>query len=80
MSCKRRNEDEQKKYAKKAANFWSMGLLSSMKDPELLMKEDDKIVAIKDKYPKVCNLKCTRVSQHLESTGKYLIWNIRATD
>ncbi|XP_021929427.1 aprataxin isoform X2 [Zootermopsis nevadensis] len=52
MSCKRRNEDEQKKYAKKAANFWSMGLLSSMKDPELLMKEDDKIVAIKDKYPK----------------------------
>jgi aprataxin len=72
MSCKRHHEDEEKKDVKKAANHWSMGLLSSMKDPELLIKEDDKVVAIKDKYPKVYKHNCTRVSQHLESTGKVL--------
>lgn len=31
---------------------WSAGLLKSIEDPECKVKEDDKIVAIKDKYPK----------------------------
>lgn len=30
----------------------SKGLLDSMKDPDLKVKEDDKIVVIKDKFPK----------------------------
>jgi hypothetical protein len=67
MSKKRRQEDEDTKNEKKIANHWSVGLLSSMKDPELLIKEDDKVVTIKDKYPKVNKRKCTRGSQHLES-------------
>jgi hypothetical protein len=70
MSSKRRHEDEEKRDVKKAASHWSMGLLSSMKDPELLINEDDKVVAIKDKYPKVYKHDCTKVSQHSESAGK----------
>ena len=31
---------------------WSLGLLASMDDPELLVRSDDKIIAIKDKFPK----------------------------
>lgn len=31
---------------------WSAGLLKSMEDPECKVKEDDKVVVIKDKYPK----------------------------
>lgn len=31
---------------------WAMGLLDSMEDPELKVREDDKVVVIKDKYPK----------------------------
>ncbi|XP_066267242.1 aprataxin-like [Branchiostoma lanceolatum] len=31
---------------------WSMGLLSSMEDPALKVESDDKVVIIKDKYPK----------------------------
>lgn len=34
---------------------WSMGLLASMEDPKLRVEADDKIVIIKDKYPKVKN-------------------------
>jgi len=33
-----------------------MGLLMSMKDPELFIKEDDTVVIIKDKYPKVTQM------------------------
>jgi hypothetical protein len=52
MSTKR-NQDEDTKSVKKPASHWAMGLLSSMKDPELFIKEDDTVVIIKDKYPKV---------------------------
>lgn len=31
---------------------WSAGLLTSMEDPALKVKEDEKVVVIKDKYPK----------------------------
>lgn len=31
---------------------WREGLLETMEDPESIVKEDDKIVVIKDKYPK----------------------------
>ncbi|OAD57226.1 Aprataxin [Eufriesea mexicana] len=31
---------------------WATGLLVSMEDPEYRVKEDDKVVVIKDKYPK----------------------------
>ncbi|CAL4088427.1 unnamed protein product, partial [Meganyctiphanes norvegica] len=37
---------------KKQQGHWSLGLLTSMNDPELLIEKDDKIVIIKDKYPK----------------------------
>lgn len=33
-------------------HHWATGLLVSMEDPELKVKEDDKTVVIKDKYPK----------------------------
>ncbi|XP_076241304.1 aprataxin [Calliopsis andreniformis] len=33
-------------------HHWATGLLVSMEDPELRVKEDDKVVVIKDKYPK----------------------------
>ena len=39
--------------AKKPFGHWSQGLLASMDDPELKVDSDDKIVIIKDKYPKV---------------------------
>lgn len=37
---------------KKTPSYWSMGLLASMDDPELRVDADDKVVIIKDKYPK----------------------------
>lgn len=33
-------------------NFWALGLLKSMEDQDFLVKSDDTIVIIKDKYPK----------------------------
>ncbi|XP_078041479.1 aprataxin [Augochlora pura] len=33
-------------------HHWATGLLVSMEDPVLKVKEDDKVVVIKDKYPK----------------------------
>lgn len=33
-------------------HHWTMGLLISMEDPELKVKEDDRVIVIKDKYPK----------------------------
>lgn len=38
---------------KKPFGHWSQGLLASMDDPELRVDADDKVVIIKDKYPKV---------------------------
>lgn len=32
---------------------WSKGLILAMQDPHMVILEDDKVVAIKDKYPKV---------------------------
>lgn len=31
---------------------WALGLVDSMKDPELKVQEDDRVVVIKDKFPK----------------------------
>ncbi|KAK7090073.1 aprataxin-like [Littorina saxatilis] len=36
----------------KTSGHWSMGLLASMDDPELKVTADEKVVVIKDKYPK----------------------------
>lgn len=33
-------------------HHWATGLLVSMEDPRYKVKEDDKIIVIKDKYPK----------------------------
>jgi hypothetical protein len=44
------------KTVKKSAGHWAMGLLTSMKDPELIIKEDDTVVIIKDKFPKVTQI------------------------
>jgi len=37
---------------KKKVGHWSLGLKASMDDPELQVEKDEKIVIIKDKYPK----------------------------
>lgn len=47
---KRKFESDTSKSA--TSGHWSAGLLKSMEDPECMVKEDDKIVVIKDKYPK----------------------------
>ncbi|CAH1799026.1 unnamed protein product, partial [Owenia fusiformis] len=51
-SLKRKSGDLASKTAKKIAGHWSMGLKVSMEDPELQVKVDERIVIIKDKYPK----------------------------
>ncbi|CAK9802780.1 APTX [Anthophora plagiata] len=33
-------------------HHWATGLLVSMEDPQLKVKEDDRVIVIKDKYPK----------------------------
>jgi hypothetical protein len=63
MSTKRKR-DEDTETVKKSAGHWAMGLLMSMKDPELFIKEDDTVVTIKDKYPKVTQM---QLYQGLES-------------
>nr|CAD7573374.1 unnamed protein product [Timema californicum] len=45
------NVSDPKAHEKKVGH-WAFGLLTSMKDPKLLVEEDKKIVVIKDKYPK----------------------------
>ncbi|KAL3854507.1 hypothetical protein ACJMK2_013772 [Sinanodonta woodiana] len=37
---------------KKPTQYWNQGLLSSIDDPELKVDADDKVVIIRDKYPK----------------------------
>ncbi|XP_072744434.1 aprataxin [Anoplolepis gracilipes] len=49
---KRKAESNTSKSTTLSKSHWSAGLLKSMEDPELMVKEDDKIVVIKDKYPK----------------------------
>lgn len=56
MASKRKSEDNSvgdKVSSKKSAPFWKNGLMSSMHDPELQVYKDDKVIIIKDKYPKV---------------------------
>lgn len=36
----------------KKPKHWSLGLLDSMKDPDSIVKSSEKIVVIRDKYPK----------------------------
>ncbi|KAG6444824.1 aprataxin [Manduca sexta] len=38
--------------AAKKARHWSLGLLDSMKDPNSIVKKTERVVVIKDKYPK----------------------------
>ncbi|KAL4216894.1 hypothetical protein ACF0H5_023355 [Mactra antiquata] len=37
---------------KKISGHWSQGLYASMSDPDMIVESDDKVVVIKDKYPK----------------------------
>lgn len=56
MASKRKSEgksEDDKVSAKKPAPFWKTGLLSAMHDPDLQVYKDDKVIIIKDKYPKV---------------------------
>ena len=41
--------------SKKHKGHWSQGLLASITDQNLVVEEDDLMVIIKDKYPKVAN-------------------------
>lgn len=40
-------------HSKEYPGHWNMGLLASMDDPDLRIASDERIVIIKDKYPKV---------------------------
>ncbi|XP_067003123.1 aprataxin isoform X1 [Anabrus simplex] len=53
MGTKRQYEDEGKdSSSKKSTGFWALGLISAMKDPNLIIEEDEEVVVIKDKYAK----------------------------
>lgn len=54
MSTKsqKRSLDTSKTANKKQKAHWSLGLLSSLNDPELFIQADDLVTVIKDKYPK----------------------------
>lgn len=52
VKMKRKVESGTSKLASAKKHHWSAGLLSSMQDPECKVTEDNKIVVIKDKYPK----------------------------
>ncbi|XP_033096082.1 aprataxin-like [Anneissia japonica] len=52
-------KSESKPYKKK---HWSLGLLDSMSDPDLIVEEDALVTVIKDKYPK--NHKTIRRTSH----------------
>ena len=54
MATKRRLGNGDCHQAKKPA-FWAAGLKAAIDDPKLHVFADDKIVIIKDKYPKVPN-------------------------
>lgn len=55
---------------KKAKGHWSMGLMSTMEDPEYLIKSDDLVTVIRDKYPKA--------KYHYLVVSKENISNLRA--
>lgn len=48
---KRSNSDKDESTPAKRGH-WALGLIDSMKDPELIVQDDDKVVVIKDKFPK----------------------------
>jgi len=54
MATKRHMGNGDCHQAKKPA-FWAAGLKAAIDDPKLHVFTDDKIVIIKDKYPKVPN-------------------------
>ncbi len=56
MSLKRPSDDKTATQPAAKKGHWSLGLLDSMNDPQLQVYKDDKLVIIKDKYPKVCRL------------------------
>lgn len=53
MASKRSHGSSQDTSKKAKTGHWSLGLKSSMEDPNLIVETDEKIVIIKDKFPKV---------------------------
>lgn len=53
-AVKRKNEGDTESKAKKptAVGHWAQGLLNAMEDPNLQIYADNRVVVIKDKYPK----------------------------
>ncbi|XP_064639268.1 aprataxin-like [Lineus longissimus] len=49
---KRKQSDGAPAAKKKAPGHWAMGLYASAEDPELLVESDERVIVIKDKYPK----------------------------
>ncbi|KAK3601332.1 hypothetical protein CHS0354_011934 [Potamilus streckersoni] len=49
---KMKDDDSDGLPKKKPTQYWNQGLLSSIDDPELRVDADDKVVIIRDKYPK----------------------------
>lgn len=52
MSKRVTKSDEPSQRPAKSKKHWSLGLVESMKDPEAVYKQTEKIVVIRDKYPK----------------------------
>ena len=50
--AKRTYDSRNSSISKPAGGHWSLGLLSAMKNPDLIILEDEKVVVIKDAYPK----------------------------
>ncbi|GLH04839.1 Aprataxin-like protein [Gryllus bimaculatus] len=51
-AMKRRSENSNNVEEPAKKTFWAAGLLAAMEDPQCIVKQDDKIVIIQDKYPK----------------------------
>ncbi|XP_034831517.1 aprataxin [Maniola hyperantus] len=47
-----KNNEKSQRPPKESRNNWSLGLVDSMKDPEAVYKETERLVVIRDKYPK----------------------------
>ncbi|XP_041986838.1 aprataxin-like protein [Aricia agestis] len=47
-----KSNNESSSLAKQPKKHWSLGLLDTMKDPKYVYKDSERVVVIKDKYPK----------------------------
>ena len=70
MTSTKRKLENDTSSNKKQKSTWFLGLKDSMKDPNLLMYEDDDVCVIKDKFPKVRSaLQCFQIRNLNQAPG-----------